>query len=206
MSNYDLFEVSADRADEVTHVMCEAFRDYPVMRYVVGSDGDDYEDKLRSLVDYFVRSRFLDGSPVLAVETSGALTAATTLTAPGQREAPAELARISEALWAKLGEPARARYAGLCDIWGRFWLKEPHYHVNMIGVLPAHQGRGLSRILLDQVHEISREDPVSRGVSLTTEVPSNVRLYEHFGYRVMDQERVNLDFDTWGLLRAEQHG
>ena len=201
-----VFEVGADRAGEVTHVLCEAFHNYPVMRYIVGADVEAYDDKLHALVDFFVQARYLDGSPVLAIESNGVMAAAATLTAPHPREAPAELSRIREAVWAKLGAPARERYAGLCDIWGRFWLHEPHYHLNMIGVLPSHQGRGLSRILLDFVHAVSRQHPESRGVSLTTEVPENVRLYEHFGYHVKDREAVTLDFDTWGLFRAEQRG
>lgn len=195
------FEVDASRANDVTTVLCDAFHDYPVMRHIVGTE-TDYDDRLRVLVDYFVRARFLDGSPVLALEVNGVMTAATTLTAPGERKAPPELSDIRDAVWANLGEPARARYAGLCDIWGRFWPAEPHYHVNMIGVLPAHQGQGFSRTLLDFVHALSDKDPDSRGTSLTTELASNVKLYEHFGYRITGHEPVHAALETWGMFRG----
>jgi ribosomal protein S18 acetylase RimI-like enzyme len=200
------FQVTPDRHDEVTRVMCDAFHDYPVMRYVIGRDHDSYEVCLQTLVGYFVQARFLHGDPVLAVEASGVMTAAATLTAPGDRDDPPTLAALRDSVWKQLGEPARLRYVSLCDIWGRFWLRKPHYHVNMIGVLPAYQGRGLARILLDHVHALSKRHPQSLGVSLTTEVLQNVRLYEHLGYRIMDHEDVGPDFETWGLFRAGQRG
>jgi hypothetical protein len=37
-------------------------------------------------------------------------------------------------------------------------------------------------------------------VSLTTEVPQNVRLYEHFGYEVVGHARVSPELETWGLF------
>lgn len=199
-----LTQLDRSRAAEVTAVLSHAFHDYPVMRYIAGDSTEAYEDKLRALVSFFVQARFLDGSPVMAVESDGVLVAAATLTAPGERTAPAEVSEVREATWAKLGDAARARYAGLCDLWGRFWLKEPHLHVNMIGVHPAHQGQGYARLLLDHVHHLSGRYADSRGVSLTTEVPANVTLYEHFGYRVTHHERVNPDLETWSLFRAER--
>ncbi len=204
VSNYDVFEVPADRADDVTHVMCEAFHDYPVMRYIVGADAVAYDDKLHALVDFFVQARYLDGSPVLAIESKGVMVAATTLTAPNPQEAPAELSRIREGVWAKLGAPARERYAGLCDIWGRFWLHEPHYHVNMIGVFSSHQGRGYARVLLDFIHSHSDARRDSRGTSLTTEKAANVTLYEHFGYQVTGYEKFGPDLETWGMFRKRE--
>lgn len=201
-----VFEVETERARDVTHVLCESFRDYPVMRYIVGEDVDAYEEKLRALVDFFVQARYFDGSPVLAIQSQGVVTAATTLTAPGAREAPGELSRIRDELWAFLGQPARSRYAGLCDIWGRFWLHEPHYHVNMIGVLPEFQGRGHSRVLLDFVHALSDRHPESRGTSLTTERLANVELYEHFGYQIVGHEKFGPNLETWGMFRQRGAG
>jgi len=38
-------------ADDVLSPLCEAFADYPVMRYVLGPDGD-YRERLRTLVRF----------------------------------------------------------------------------------------------------------------------------------------------------------
>ncbi|MBA3260238.1 MAG: hypothetical protein H0T68_12340 [Gemmatimonadales bacterium] len=40
-------------ADEALGPLCEAFADYPVMRYVLGPDGD-YRDRLRTLLGFFL--------------------------------------------------------------------------------------------------------------------------------------------------------
>jgi hypothetical protein len=69
----------------------------------------------------------------------------------------------------------------------------------MIGVRHAEMGRGLARPLLEAVARLSHDDPGSCGVSLTTEVPRNLTLYEHFGYHVVGHARVSPALETWGL-------
>ena len=73
----------------------------------------------------------------------------------------------------------------------------------MLGVRRSHAGRGLGRTLLDRVHEMSRLDPSSAGVSLSTEDPRNVPLYEHCGYEVRHHERVTDELATWIFFRPD---
>ena len=75
----------------------------------------------------------------------------------------------------------------------------------MIGVRPAHQGRGLARLVMDTVHEISRRDPESHGVALSTETAENVELYRHFGYRVLGSRDVD-ELCTWTMFRPDDPG
>ena len=49
---------------------------------------------------------------------------------------------------------------------------------------------------------MSESDPISRGVSLSTENPKNVSLYEHFGYRIVSHETVG-EIETWGFFRED---
>ncbi len=56
---------------------------------------------------------------------------------------------------------------------------------------------------MDHVHLMSRQDASSEGVTLTTEDPANVPLYEHFGYRVVGHARLSPELDTWGFFRPE---
>jgi len=196
------------RADEAVTVLCDAFREYPVMRYVIGPAGDEYDSRLGTLVSFFAAARILRKEPVLAVEEAGQVAAVAILTSPGDREAPAELAELREKVWQELGSAARQRYETLGRIWQQFTVPEPHYHLNMIGVLRSHAGRGLARRLLDAVHELSRSEPGSSGVSLTTEDPSNVALYEYFGYEIVGHAKVSDGFETWAFFRrdAENQG
>ena len=56
-----------DRYDEIVETLWDAFRDYPVMRFVVGEAGDEYDDRGRRLVGYLTESRLARGWPVLGV-------------------------------------------------------------------------------------------------------------------------------------------
>jgi GNAT superfamily N-acetyltransferase len=74
----------------------------------------------------------------------------------------------------------------------------------MIGVRRSNQGKGLARQLLDKVHEMSRNDPASSGVTLTTEDSHNVSLYEHFGYGIVGHVRIDAQLETWGFFRPNE--
>lgn len=193
-------EVGEDRHLDITRVLSAAFYDYPVMRFVIGEAGHTYGERLQRLVGYFVTARFVQADPVLAIGDAGECHAAATLTAPKDSEDSPEMDELRQAVWGELGTGARERYAQLCDIWGKFWLHAPHFHVNMIGVLPAHQGKGYARALLDFVHERSQAHADSLGVSLTTEDPRNVAFYEHLGYKITDHARLG-SLETWNFFR-----
>lgn len=195
-----VLEVGEGRHSDVTSVLGAAFHDYPVMRFILGTD-DEYDRRLLQLIGFFVTARFVRNDPVLAIGEADAFHGVATLTAPEERADSPEFDELRQAVWDDLGAGARERYAQLCDVWGGFWLRAPHVHVNMIGVLPAHQGKGYARALLDVVHERSQAHPASLGVSLTTEDPRNVPLYEHFGYKVTGHARVG-GLETWNFFRA----
>ncbi|MGE5175924.1 MAG: GNAT family N-acetyltransferase [Hyphomicrobiales bacterium] len=195
--------IPPDRVPEAIDVLCDAFHDYPVMRFILRDSGPDFERHHRALSGLFVTARALRGDPILVVEEEGRAVAAATITPPGDREMPPEFAERRDALWREIGPGAKERYERLGEVWKAFAIPEPQYHLNMIGVRRSHHGRGLARPLLDAVHEMSRVDPASIGVSLTTELPRNVTLYEHFGYRIVGHTRVDDALETWGFFRDD---
>lgn len=191
------------RAEDAVAVLCEAFHDYPVMRFVIGDAGGAYDRRLHALVGFFVAARFLRGEPGFVVADEGRAVATALLTPPGQRDPPPALLERREQVWRELGDDARRRYDALGTVWQRFAVAEDHYHLNMIGVRRSHAGRGLGRLLLKTVHDLSARDPDSAGVTLTTEDPRNVPLYEHFGYRVVGRATVEDAVETWGFFRPD---
>ena len=191
-------------AEEVTSVLCEAFAEYPVMRYVLGPDGDS-PDRLRTLIGFFVAARAIPDHPVLGVSVGPELAGVALCTPPKSSGAPAaaELEAARERTWDALGADARARYEECGRAWETVAVAEPNLHLNMIGVAPRYHGRGLARVLLDAVHGLSREAPDSRGVTLTTESPENVELYGHFGYRHVGHRGIAPELETWGFFRPD---
>jgi S-methylmethionine-dependent homocysteine/selenocysteine methylase len=166
--------LSEAQVSRAVAVLCDAFREYPVMRYVIGPDDGDYDRHLHTLLNFFVMARVWRDEPILGVSDGSDLVATAILTLPGKRQPPTELAQLREAVWRELGQSARMRYEALGEARRKFDISQPHYHLNMIGVRRSRHGQGLSRQLLDAVHTMSRRDPVSHGVTLTTE---NFRTY-----------------------------
>jgi GNAT superfamily N-acetyltransferase len=193
--------LSAPDVPDLVSVFSDAFRDYPVMRFVLGSDAP-YQQRLDRLVELFVSGRAHRNEPMLGVRgASGSLVAAATMTLPTIQDPPATFLALRESIWIELGAPARAAYEAFVAATQQFPIPAPHYHLNMIGVRRSHQGSGLARTLLDAVHALSDASDESAGVSLTTEVPANVELYRHFGYHVLGHARVGADLETWVLFR-----
>ncbi|CAN5865308.1 hypothetical protein BH24ACI5_BH24ACI5_24770 [soil metagenome] len=192
--------LTLDRLDDVVDVFADAFHDYPVMRFTVGTEGD-VAARVRRLIRLFVTRRTARGGPMYGVPGAGAgLAGATLLTLPVEPPPPAHVAEISAAAWCELGDAARLRYDAYAAASSFFGALPPHHHLNMIGVRRAAAGTGLGRRLLDAVRRLSEEDPHSAGVSLTTENPRNVELYSHFGYELIGHAPVAPGLETWGLF------
>ena len=197
--------LSPDRVDEIVDVMADAFFGYPVMRYVVGDEGD-VAARERRLVDLFVRRRIARGGPAFGMinrenSTGKSLAAAAILTLPHEPDPPREVAEMTVETWLELGEDARRRYDAYAKAANLFDALGPHHHLNMIGVRPAHKGQGLARPLIEAVERLAHDDPGSTGVSLTTENPRNVELYRHFGFVVAAEVDVTPGLHTWGMFR-----
>lgn len=187
---------------DVVEVLGEAFRDYPVMRHVLGPR-HDYDTCLPILVTLFASGRALRGEPMLGVRgADGRLLATALVTPPDSVAAPAQLLALRERTWERLGSDARQRYDAFADACNRLGIDTPHHHLNMIGVRRAHQGSGLARCLLEAVHALSHRDPGSAGVSLTTEYAPNLALYQRFGYQTRGELQVAPDLRTWTLFRT----
>jgi GNAT superfamily N-acetyltransferase len=193
--------LSSDPAtiEAVTAGLCEAFDRYPVMRFVLGPEGD-YLTRLRTLIEFFVAARVLSGHPMLAVSSGAEMLGVALCTPPGALPAPA-LDEVRERTWATLGADARERYEACTRSWSEVGVAVPNLHLNMLAVPPRYQGRGLARELLEAVHRLSQEYAESRGVTLSTEDPKNVPLYRRFGYQVVGHRRIAPELETWGFFR-----
>lgn len=201
-----VLQLAAERLEEAIDVFCDAFRDYPVMRYVALGDARapldaGAEARMRRLTRFFVTRRFARGGPLFGVAAEGALVGAAILTLPDEPGPPPELAAIERDAWRDLGDAARGRYDTYAQSTKPFFATKPrHHHLNMIGVRGSHAGLGFGRPLLEAVRRLALDDPASAGVSLTTERPANVALYEHFGYEVIGHARVTDHLETWGMF------
>jgi ribosomal protein S18 acetylase RimI-like enzyme len=189
---------------EITDVLCEAFYNYPVMKYVLG-EKEDYDTRLRKAVTFFVSARALRKEPLLGIYNSdNKLIAAATVTLPGEIPSPPELFKLRDKLWEEIGSEEKARYEKYGSVASALLPKEPHHHLNMIGVRNAYQGKGLARQLINKVEELVSEHPTSTGISLNTEVESNVDFYLHLGYELVGKAKVDKGIQTWGFFKSKK--
>jgi GNAT superfamily N-acetyltransferase len=77
---------------------------------------------------------------------------------------------------------------------------EPHYYLPFMGVVPAHQGRGIGSTLIRPVLERCDREHVVAYLEATT--PRNVSFYERHGFRTFDETRLGSDGPPlWLMLR-----
>jgi GNAT superfamily N-acetyltransferase len=189
--------------ETVTTLLCEAFFDYPVMRFVLGTAGD-YQSRLATLIGLFVANRAVPADPFFAITNGPELMGVALCTPPNPPQASPALEQIRERAWATLGPDAQNRYRECVLAWSEVAVAEPNVHLNMLGIPPRYQGRGLARPLLERVHALSLQYPESCGVTLTTEEPRNVALYHYFGYRAIGHRRIAPELETWGFFRPDR--
>jgi len=199
-SGSEVTRLTEARLGEAADVFAAAFRDYPVMRFVLGPEGADDAGRLRALVTYFTERRFLRGHLVLGVRREGALVAAANVDPPARGPVTDALRERTTALRALVGDAAMERLDLFATSADPYEPAGPHWHLGMIGVRPEWQGHGLGRILLEHVHALSAADPTSLGVTLTTERPGNVELYRHFGYEVLGRATLP-GLESWVMVR-----
>jgi len=73
----------------------------------------------------------------------------------------------------------------------RYRPREPHYYINELAVLPEYQGRGIGKVLLNYVENLSLQGKKSAGTALDTSNPDNVAFYQHLGYKVVSEFRFH---------------
>ncbi|UCF66119.1 MAG: GNAT family N-acetyltransferase [Acidobacteriota bacterium] len=197
-----IVQLGENAFDDVVAVLCAAFHDYPVMRYILKESAGDYDAQLTELIGYFTDSRVSRSWPVLGALLDGKLVAAANINPPRSAPQPPSLKKRYERLHDRLGPAAMARFEAFADAAKPFTPDEPHYYLGMLGVRPECRGRRLARYLLDALHDMSARDPDSTGVFLTTEDPRNLTLYERFGYRVVGRGQAE-ELVTWGMFRPD---
>lgn len=77
---------------------------------------------------------------------------------------------------------------------------EPHYYLSLIGIAPEAQGKGRASLLMKPM--LAQADAERASVYTETMSPSNVPLYEHYGFVCQEQWDVpGTALRIWALYR-----
>jgi GNAT superfamily N-acetyltransferase len=191
--------ISYEEKSLVVAALCAAFREYPVMKYVLKDAGTDYDLHLEALVGFFTEIRYGRGSHVLGIREGNQLAAAALLDRAVHRQWYSVHKHL-EVAQRTIGKHAAERLERYESLSSGHEPSDPHYYLGMIGVRPEHLGKGYGGALLKKVYELSSADPQSRGISLSTETHQNVALYQHFGYNVHSEVDID-EVHSWCMYR-----
>ena len=155
-------------------------------------DSQHYWEYLPSFVKAFAGAAFEHGSAALV---DGYLAAALWLP-PGihpDEEAMGKLIRST------VPEGDQAKVFALFEEMDRYHPAEPHWYLPMIGVDPAHQGKGYGSALLQ--HALARCDREDKLAYLESTSPSSVRLYQRHGFELLGTIQVGSSPQLFPMLR-----
>jgi GNAT superfamily N-acetyltransferase len=80
-----------------------------------------------------------------------------------------------------------------------------HWYLQILGVDPAYQGQGFSSCLLRPM--LARADKDGLPCFLETQAEKNVKLYEHFGFRVAEEGMIpGSNVKSWAMVRDVKKG
>jgi GNAT superfamily N-acetyltransferase len=192
-------KLSRANKEEVVAVLCQAFHDYPVMRFVLKSSGNNYDKDLTALVGFFCESRLVRNWPVLGIrDEHGSLIGAALANDAVRHPLPLPEEPLQQ-LRKSIGEEAYERLLAYEDQSSKGEPDSIHHFLGMIGIVPHHQGKGYAKHLMNAVKDIAISNPESTGICLSTELPDNVPIYKRFGYRVISEADVG-ELHTWCMF------
>jgi len=129
--------------EEALDVLCDAFHEYPVMRYVLADSGPDYDGALRALIDLFCQARLTHGLSLYGIRHEGPLVAVSVTSDPIERPTPPQLQETAERLIERIGQEAwdrLGRYDDACEAGDP---GQPSHYLGMLGIVSSHQRQGV---------------------------------------------------------------
>ncbi len=83
-------------------------------------------------------------------------------------------------------------------------LPKKHYSLEGLAVHPAHQGKGIGRLLLEKADQVCSADSSASGIYLYTGDEINKELYQHLNYRILESKSTPY-FTAYHLFKENLH-
>ena len=184
--------ITPPEVDPAVAVLCLAFSSDPATRWTY-PDAHVYVRHFPRLVRAFGGKAFEHGT---GHQVSGVRGAALWL--------PPGVHPDQEALGAIMQESLPAdrleEVTGVFERMGTYHPAEPHWYLPLIGVDPAHQGRGYGSALLR--HALEQCDKEHVAAYLESSNPANIPLYERHGFVVLGTIQVGSSPPIFPMLRS----
>ena len=107
--------------------------------------------------------------------------------------------RVVELIQRTVPEKTQGDLLSILEQLGSFHPSEPHWYLPLIGVDPAHQGKGQGSALMK--HALITCDNENKFAYLESTNPTNIPLYERFGFEVAGKLEVGTAPPLYPMVR-----
>jgi ribosomal protein S18 acetylase RimI-like enzyme len=190
--------------DRAAEIMSRAFYDDPLWQYLL-LDGKKRQNLMPKFYKVFLTAWIRNQQ---AYGVSDPIEGIAVWSAPNQAEFQFS-ASFGTGFLKLLFSPIGIAFVKSAPIFSRFevmqkqYAPDPHYYLNTIAVSPEAQGKGLASKLIKPFLAKADEQRVSAYTETMT--PANVGLYEHYGFRCMEQHRIpQTDLSIWSFYRSRK--
>lgn len=200
-----IVRLTGDRLDELIQVFLSAFQ----KEATTASWLDLSSTRLRRYYGSVARIKFQlyleAGNPIFAAVEDNGLTGFVVLKLPEIKITPGKAVRLLlprlHHLAGLLPHFMRGMRRGMVEV-TRVPDKIPRDHLTLeaIGVSPAHQGKKIGRMLLEQAHSYAEENCAAKGIYLLTGEEKNRLFYEKAGYTLVEARDTN-GFTSYHMFR-----
>jgi ribosomal protein S18 acetylase RimI-like enzyme len=188
--DYEIIEV--ENNEKAVKLFAEAFKDDP-MNVLIFKDESVRLEMVEAIYRFVVECIVPEQNLIMkgAVQNN-ILMGVIIFTEPeNKREWTPYLIEEGKKLGLKTGEKYGKLIREFVTYTFRYRSREPHYYINELAVLPEYQGRGIGKMLLNYIENLSFNDKKSAGTALDTSNPDNVAFYQHLGYKVVGEFRFH---------------
>lgn len=201
MTKIKIAPLDIKNTEKVTEVLFAAFEQDPLMYYFFGNE---YQNLARYLMQYVCKLGDLSDLLLWGAFIEEELTGVALITPPevDDRNKPEEMTQAEEQLAIAVGEAVIARIERYFQVKEVNKPKQPHFYLDVLGVLPKSQGQGVGKALIEKLHKISEESTPSCGVALDTENERNLDFYGRLGYSVSTITDLD-EVKVWSMFRPD---
>lgn len=188
------------RIEAAADVLASSFETETFVSTAFDTGDDRFRRAFASLAAARLRLHLEDGQPAFVAVSDDDVVGAAVVRRPSYSPSRRRVLRlVVSRLSSVLGLLSRVDVQGSYNVTRALSppdvVPDDAYTLELIGVAPPAQGRGVGRELLEAIHGLIDRDPGASGIYLVTAEESNRRLYERFGYETMATRRA-------GSLRA----
>ena len=189
-------EVGRHEMGSAAGVLARGMRDNPVHEAAFGEDPSERRRILERFFGSFLPT--MRRAPICA-RSGHEIVGVLGLAPPGTCQPPPwhEIRLLPAIL--RPGPAATVRTLRWFFQWQRRDPKERHWHLGPVAVEPELQGRGIGGRMMERFVEVVDAD--GGAAYLETDKPENVRLYEKFGFEVVEEATI-LDTPNWFMSRT----